>query len=216
MKRQRRQRGQGLVEFAVIFPIFAFLVGAVIDGGLLMGRYGNVSNAAKEGARLGAVSTDPSADLTAIVQRVKDGAQGELGSAVVGCGNAYDASNTAICVEWISGPPIGGSSQSPGELGSSIRVRIKYHYTPLTPVLNRLGGFDVSACATERIERPVDVSGVSVDASASGCSGEAAGTPTPAATDTPAPASTRTPLPTNTPRPPTATPTRCRGRECGD
>ena len=56
MRRLSRQDGQGLVEFAVVFPIFIFLVFMMIDGGLLMGRYSNINHAANEGARLLAVA----------------------------------------------------------------------------------------------------------------------------------------------------------------
>ncbi|MEX0710415.1 MAG: TadE family protein [Chloroflexota bacterium] len=50
-----RQRGQSLVEFALVFPIFILLVFGLID----MGRYAyvnsTISQAAREGARVAAV-----------------------------------------------------------------------------------------------------------------------------------------------------------------
>ncbi len=75
----RGQRAQGLVEFAVIFPIFALLLFAIVDGGLLMGRYNNINNAAKEGARAGAVQYGDGDDaLDAVIDRVTEQAHGEL------------------------------------------------------------------------------------------------------------------------------------------
>ena len=42
MRKRLSQRGQGLVEFAVIFPLFMIFVSLMVDGGLLMGRYNNM------------------------------------------------------------------------------------------------------------------------------------------------------------------------------
>ncbi len=156
MKRLAGQRAQGLVEFAVIFPIFAFLLFAVIDGGLLMGRYNNLSNGAKEGARLGAVSVNPgSTAKTNIVQRVKDQAHGVLGSSP--SGTCSDMTNNAVsnvvCVEWISGP---GGSPAAGQVGSSVRVQVKYKNSFLTPLPNRiLTDWFVTECAVQRLEQPI-------------------------------------------------------------
>jgi len=55
MARFKHSRGQSLVEFALVFPIFILLVFGLID----MGRYAyansTISQAAREGARLAAV-----------------------------------------------------------------------------------------------------------------------------------------------------------------
>lgn len=52
---RRRSRGQALVEFAVVFPVFALMVFGIID----LGRYVYVTNAfnqaAREAARYGSV-----------------------------------------------------------------------------------------------------------------------------------------------------------------
>jgi Flp pilus assembly protein TadG len=150
--RRHWERAQGLVEFAVILPLFAFFLGMVIDGGLVMGRYNNITNAAKEGARLGAVG----ASQSDIITRVEQQAHGGLDSAVTDCA-AYASSQTAICVQWIDGASVnGGPSPGPGEVGSSVRVKAKYHYTPLTPVLRQVGGWEVEVCAVQRLEQPVD------------------------------------------------------------
>ena len=61
-----RRRGQGLVEFALVLPIFLLLIFGVIDGGRYVYVNSTLSNAAREGARLGSVeaswrgSADPS------------------------------------------------------------------------------------------------------------------------------------------------------------
>ncbi|MHB8377799.1 MAG: TadE/TadG family type IV pilus assembly protein [Dehalococcoidia bacterium] len=151
----RSERGQGLVEFAVILPLFFIFLFVIIDAGLLLARYNNETNAAKEGARLGAVGAS-SAEIRA---RVVAQAHGFLDGAT-DC--AAPPVTTDICVEWIPGP---GGSPAPGQVGSSVRVTVHYRYKLSTPLLNGnilgmsifgLGdGLDTSECAVQRLERPV-------------------------------------------------------------
>ena len=62
---RRRDRGQSLVEFALVFPIFMLLVFGVIDGARLVYTNSQLGQAAREGARVAAVeailmwSSDP-------------------------------------------------------------------------------------------------------------------------------------------------------------
>lgn len=65
----RRSRGQALVEFSIILPLFVLLVAGTIDLGLAIYSNLTVANAAREGARLGVI--DPG-NTTAIEARVRD------------------------------------------------------------------------------------------------------------------------------------------------
>lgn len=53
--RSRRQRGQSLVEFALVFPIFIVLVMGIIDFGMALKSWIDITNAAREAARWGAI-----------------------------------------------------------------------------------------------------------------------------------------------------------------
>jgi len=57
VRRQRKngEKGQALVEFALLVPIFALLVFAIVDFGMGFHSWITVTNGAREGARLGAV-----------------------------------------------------------------------------------------------------------------------------------------------------------------
>jgi Flp pilus assembly protein TadG len=57
-RRGGRSRGQSLVEFALVLPIFLVLVMAVFDLGLSVFAYNSITNAAREGARLAIVNQD--------------------------------------------------------------------------------------------------------------------------------------------------------------
>jgi Flp pilus assembly protein TadG len=49
----RRERGAELVEFALVLPLVLVLVMGIFDFGLAFQRYEVITNAAREGARLG-------------------------------------------------------------------------------------------------------------------------------------------------------------------
>ncbi len=57
-KRHSRQRGQSLVETAIVFPILFLLLAAVVDFGRAFDAYIVLTNAAREGARWGAVNPE--------------------------------------------------------------------------------------------------------------------------------------------------------------
>jgi hypothetical protein len=51
----REDRGAQLIEFALVFPLLLFVTAGIVDLGLVIKDYQVVTNAAREGARLGAV-----------------------------------------------------------------------------------------------------------------------------------------------------------------
>lgn len=56
---RRDDRGQSLVEFALVLPILVLIVVGLFDGALAVFNYSTVSNAAREGARTAMVDQDP-------------------------------------------------------------------------------------------------------------------------------------------------------------
>ena len=55
----RTERGQSLVEFALVIPVLLILVFGIIDFGMGLRAYITVTQATREGARFGAVGNDP-------------------------------------------------------------------------------------------------------------------------------------------------------------
>ncbi len=53
---QRRERGEGLVEFALILPVLMLVLMGIIDLGRAVYAYNVVANSAREGARYGIAS----------------------------------------------------------------------------------------------------------------------------------------------------------------
>ncbi|MGD8903756.1 MAG: pilus assembly protein [Anaerolineae bacterium] len=58
-----RERGQSLVETAIVFPILLLLLAAVIDFGRAFDAYIVLTNAAREGARWGSVNPELPVDV---------------------------------------------------------------------------------------------------------------------------------------------------------
>jgi Flp pilus assembly protein TadG len=51
--RWRSERGAELIEFAIIAPILIFIIAGIIDFGMMFRSFEAVTNAAREGARVG-------------------------------------------------------------------------------------------------------------------------------------------------------------------
>jgi Flp pilus assembly protein TadG len=49
----KSERGAELIEFAVVLPILVFIIAGIVDFGMMFRTYEAVTNAAREGARVG-------------------------------------------------------------------------------------------------------------------------------------------------------------------
>jgi Flp pilus assembly protein TadG len=70
--RFRHQEGAGVVEFAIIAPLFAMLLFGLVEFGLAMYEKGVVTNASREGARFGVVYSTPRKTQAEIVTKVQE------------------------------------------------------------------------------------------------------------------------------------------------
>lgn len=92
-KRSLRERGQALVEFAFVVPIFLVLLLGIIDFSMGLRAWITITNSAREGARVGAVQADcdtiiqrtvhTSADLLTADDVLVENCQGDPGDSVV-------------------------------------------------------------------------------------------------------------------------------------
>jgi Flp pilus assembly protein TadG len=139
-KALRSQRGQGLVEFAVIFPFMVFFLFAIFDVGLAFNRQATIQHAAREGARYAALSDDE----TLIRERTATQSQGLL-----------DADDfAAIQIEYFD-------MDCNGEigLGDRVDVTVNYEHDPfaLDTIFNFWGTgidtFNIEVTGSSRIEK---------------------------------------------------------------
>jgi Flp pilus assembly protein TadG len=161
-RRLRRGHGQGLVEFAVVLPVFMLLLFGLIDGGRLVYLSSTLSQAAREGARLGSVeagwiaSTDAGcgqvggptcpADLAALRADVRTAVNRMITPfASIPSADVFLSCETST-------PPTGswtGQTCTSRTSGSVLSVRVVYTYTAMTPLLGQiLGSVVLSGAAT--------------------------------------------------------------------
>src|SRR5215207_9336974 len=84
--RGRRARGDGgaaLVEFAIIAPLVFALLFGVFTGGMALSRKNSMTNAVREGARLGATLPEDANWADKVQARVLDLAGGDLDASQV-------------------------------------------------------------------------------------------------------------------------------------
>ncbi len=68
LRRRRTESGAELIEFALVLPILLMICAAIIDFGFLFRSWETVTNAAREGARVGSLPSYQDAD---VVDRVE-------------------------------------------------------------------------------------------------------------------------------------------------
>jgi Flp pilus assembly protein TadG len=65
-----RDRGQNLVEFALLLPLLLLFILGIVEFGVAVFAYSTIANAAREGARVGVVPSAQEQDIVdAVVQR---------------------------------------------------------------------------------------------------------------------------------------------------
>ena len=136
---RRRQRGQSLVEFSLVLPIFVILVMGIADFGLGLKTWITMTNSVREAARYGAIGC-ASGDVTTsdVQQRTIDAATG------------LDVDMSDVTV---TNCTVGASTES-------VVVTLQYEYkliTPLGGIMSFFGGgipssLDMSSSADMRME----------------------------------------------------------------
>ena len=134
------ERGQSLVEMALLMPILVLILMALFDFGRAIYAYNTVSNAARDGVRLAIVDqrTSGSTYLAAI----------EAANQATGLGlDPTDASE--VLVQFPN--PLSNCS-SPG-IGCPVSVKVSYQFSPITPIISSIiGPFEVSSTTELPIE----------------------------------------------------------------
>lgn len=133
----RRRRGQALVEFAVVIPVFLLLMVSIFDLGRAVFAYNTLTNAAREGARMAIVNQDLP---TIIAEAKRSTAIVELNDPSVSVGFYHPDAN---------GNPNTSDDCNLIAVGCLAVVSFQATYTPITPfVSNILFGDGVTFEAT--------------------------------------------------------------------
>ena len=133
--RRKKERGQALVEFALVAPVFLLLLMGIVDFGLGLRAWISVTNSAREGARLASVH----ATCDAIRQRVEDSSGGLV------------TSGSQVTIDPSSCSFVTGDS-------ATVTVQYTYHLvTPLGGLLSMFGhgvpsSIDITSSSNMRVE----------------------------------------------------------------
>jgi hypothetical protein len=151
---RRSTRGQALVEFTLILPVFLIILMGMLEYGSAYDHRNAMAYAVREGARVGASlgkgGTDPSAVDPAIVAAVRRGLTNPIlienivsieiykadanGKPTVGKINKFDHDGVLIGT---AGWP--ASTRVTGLSGDTLGIRVVYNFRPTTPLGTLLG-----------------------------------------------------------------------------
>jgi Flp pilus assembly protein TadG len=125
-------RGQALVEFALVIPIFLLMLFGILDLGRAVYAYSTLNNAAREGARV------------AVVDQTVSHIQGIAAGHATGLGIAP----ADVTIDWRTADapdtPNSCAGNLASQLGDSITctaiVRVAYLYSAATPLIGNIVG----------------------------------------------------------------------------
>lgn len=128
--RKKNEKGQTLVEFALVLPILLILVLGIIQFGIILNGQVTVTSAAREGARFGVVGEDEDAVKT----RVKNALAGSL---------LIDPNSADIDVTY------------PTMSGEELTVYVQYNMPVIVPLVfpGGVNSFSVEATSKMRAEK---------------------------------------------------------------
>ena len=124
-KSRKSQRGAAAVEFAIVLPVLMLMLVGIVDFGLVMGAQSQLSNAAREGGRAGALTGLKSDAETAARTAISDMPGFTNPGAVVEVNCAPPPPSVASC-------PMDGTTS---DTGNMVTVKITYVHTWLSPVM---------------------------------------------------------------------------------
>ena len=107
-RRKNGEKGQALAEFALLVPIFLILLFAIVDFGMGFYSWISITNAAREGARLGAVLATQTQVEDRVYQTVNLPNEGTKMTVTV--------------------------TNAQGQPGESVVVKVDYGYDLITPL----------------------------------------------------------------------------------
>ena len=113
MKILNNQKGQALVEFALVFPILLLLVMGILQFGMMLNSYLSIENASREGARAGIVGSSDS----------------EIRNTIISTSPSLDPNKLTVTIT-----PAEANRKS----GNTLTVKVTYNYNLTVPIISSL------------------------------------------------------------------------------
>jgi len=156
--RHEATRGQTLVEFALVLPVFILLLVGIFDFGRAIYAYNTISNAAREAVRVGIVNQNCSTVGTEAQNRSASLDVDFTPSVAEPCGVA----GTGVEIHFLNsdGSTPSGSDHclqpdaTPGvPINCLVEVTVRYEFNAATPIIgNLVGTLDLEASTREAVE----------------------------------------------------------------
>ena len=124
-RRHSRTRGQALVEFAVVLPVFLLILSGILDFGFLLYSRMTVISSAREGAR---VAIDAPKSTPAQQAQIPNLIRSRVTDAAAGL-NLADLTVTPTCI------PACNFAAGNAKAGDSVKVTVDYQYHSIFPLL---------------------------------------------------------------------------------
>ena len=143
---RKGSRGQGLVEFAVVLPVFLVLLFGILDGGRVIFAHNQMSQAARNIARVASTtcfSTTPACNegTGAIAAAINTQTAGNLSSVTW----------TVDCINPVTKAPPANSGSDFCKVGYLVRVTASSTFGFVTPVASSFGPIVVGSSTEQEI-----------------------------------------------------------------
>lgn len=138
--REGRSRGQGLVEFALVFPVIALLLFGVLDLGRAVFAYNTIANAARQGARVAIVNQILTSPNCTTSKPVEDPGNPRWSITACAANAATSLGVTSADVSVSYSKPAGTALVCSPTLnvGCIATVTVHYSYSPMTPIFSSI------------------------------------------------------------------------------
>jgi Flp pilus assembly protein TadG len=146
-----RARGQGLVEFALIFPIVILVLFGIVDFGRAIYAYNTVANASRQGVRVAIVNQNPSG--TGCLGASGGNPPDTTKVSAADCAAAAAIAMGPVTVSVTYRDPTDTTACSPAAVGCIAVVTTSYQFRAITPVISALvGAINLSSTSKEPVE----------------------------------------------------------------
>ena len=156
-RRDRREGGQSLVEFALVIPIIVLLIASFVEIGRAVFAYNTVANAARQGARVAIVNQLPDVTDCDESRPIEDPYEPHW--SIIGCailaGKTLGLTPANVTVSYVTPPSTTLSCSPTLHVGCIATVTVTYQYDISTPFVSRFIGpifmTQVSEMPVERV-----------------------------------------------------------------
>jgi Flp pilus assembly protein TadG len=127
--RRDRRRGQALVEFALVFPIFMLVLSGIMDFGFMLYSRMSVINASREGAHAAIVTAPNYANITTVATGAAISAAAQGGVSISAGNVSVSCLATSVSVTSPATIPCGSATAK-----DSVVVTVNYGYHSFFPL----------------------------------------------------------------------------------